>query len=353
MDLGVTMRRILFIAAAACCWIGLDPARAQNHSPPAGTQDNVHFPAYGSLARSSEVMRRVFSPLTGATIRRDLARRGKTLNETPLELTQEDFLIYVPREKPAGGYRLLVFVPPWQKAQLPQGWAPVLDAAGVMFVTAARSGNEEDIVSRREPLAVIAAENLLAQYDIDRAQIFVGGMSGGSRMALRLALAYPDLFRGAFLNSGSDVTGTLVEPLPPAPLFRQFQTGTRLLYVTGDHDAANVEQERRSILSMRAWCVSDIGTIRMAFTGHDVAPASVLKRGLDLLLAPERPDPVALADCRARIEADVAGQLDRVEALIGSGKRDDAKSLLKDIDSKYGGLAAPRSLDLDTALNAP
>jgi predicted esterase len=344
------MRRIRAIVIASCL-IGFEPALAEDASP--GIQDNVHFQAYGSYARSSEVMRRVFSPLTGATIRRDLARTGKSLNETPLDLSGENYLVYMPRVKPAGGYRLLVFVPPWQKAQLPQGWGPVLDAAGVIFVTAARSGNEEDSVSRREPLAVIAAENLQARYDIDRAQVFVGGMSGGSRMALRLALAYPDLFRGAFLNSGSDVIGTLVEPLPPAPLFQQFQTGTRLLYVTGDHDAANVETETRSRQSMKEWCVSDTGTIRMAFTGHDVAPAAVFKHALDMLLAPERPDPAAMADCRARIQADVTGQLDQADKLIAGGKRDDARSLLKAIDSKYGGLAAPRILDLNAALAAP
>jgi predicted esterase len=347
------MRRIRSIAIAASCLIGLGPAMAQPSAPAPGIQDNVHFQSYGTLARSSEVMRRVFSPLTGATIRRDLARGGKSLNETSLDLSRENFLVAVPKEKPAGGYRLLVFVPPWQKAQLPQGWGPALDAAGVIFVTASRSGNEEDIVSRREPLAVIAAENILAQYDIDRRHVFVGGMSGGSRMALRLALAYPDLFHGAFLNSGSDVIGTLVEPLPPAPLFQQFQTGTRLLYITGDHDAANVETETRSRHSMKDWCVSDTGTIRMAFTGHEVAPAAVLKHALDLLLAPEHPDPAVLADCRAQIQTEVAGRLDQAEKLIASGKRGGARSLLKDIDSKYGGLAAPRILDLDAALAAP
>src|SRR6185312_1913639 len=116
---GGAMRRIRAIFIASCL-IGFEPALAEDASP--GIRDNVHFQAYGTYARSSEVMRRVFSPLTGATIRRDLARAGKTLNETPLDLAHEDFLIYVPHEKPAGGYRLLVFVPPWQKAQLPQGW---------------------------------------------------------------------------------------------------------------------------------------------------------------------------------------------------------------------------------------
>ena len=316
-----------------------------------GLQENVHFAKYGALAQSSEVLRRVFTPLTGASINRDLARAGKSLNQAPLDLAAESFLVYVPPEKPPGGYGLMVFVPPWQKVQLPQGWAGVLDRAGMIFVTAARSGNEEDVVTRREPLALIAAENLLAQYDIDRAHVFVGGMSGGSRMALRLALAYPDLFRGAFLNSGSDVIGTLVEPLPPAPLFRQFQTGSRLLYVTGDHDAANLETETRSRRSLQGWCVADTDVIRMAFTGHEVAPASVLKHALDLLLEPRHPDPAALATCRASVEADVAAKLDQVDKLIAGGRRDDAKSLLKDIDAKFGGLAAPRSVELDKALN--
>lgn len=341
--------RLAWLVAIAACMTGL--AQAQP-SPPA-LQDNVHFAHYGTLARSSEILSRVFTPLTAVTIRGDLARAGKNLNETPLDLSQESFLIHVPSHKPPGGYGLMVFVPPWEKAQLPQGWGPVLDQAGMIFVTAARSGNEEDIVSRREPLALIAAENLLAQYDIDRARIFVGGMSGGSRMALRLALAYPDLFRGAFLNSGSDVIGTLVEPLPPAPLFRQFQTGSRLLYVTGDHDAANLETETRSRRSLRDRCVSDTGTIRMAFTGHEVAPASVLKHALDLLLAPDRPDPAALADCRAQIEAEVTAKLDQVEKLIAAGRRDDARSLLRDVDARFGGLAAPKSLDLNARLGEP
>ena len=117
-------------------------------------------------------------------------------------------------------------------------------------------------------------------------------------MALRLALAYPDLFRGALLNSGSDVIGTIYEPLPSAHLFRQFQTSTRLLYLTGDQDAANLETETRGKRSMQDWCVSDVSSMRMSFTGHEVAPAALLARALQSLLAPERPDPERLGVCR-------------------------------------------------------
>jgi predicted esterase len=338
------------ITAIAAFVAGLGAAAAGEAQPVSGIHEDVVFHDYTPLARSSELLGRVFTPLTVAGIRRDFARSGKNLSETSFDVAGEKFLVYVPPVKPPQGYGLMVFVPPWQNAQLPNGWGPVLDQFGMIFVTPARSGNEEDIVSRREPLALIAAQNVMAQYAIDPSRVLVGGMSGGSRMALRLALAYPDIFHGAFLNSGSDVIGTIYEPLPSAALFRQFQISTRLLYVTGDHDAANVETETRSKRSMQAWCVSDVASMRMPFTGHEIATATIFARALQSLLAPDRPDPERLASCRAGIAAEVSAQLGQVDSLIAGGKRADAQKLLKDIDEKYGGLAAPRSLELDSVL---
>ncbi len=329
------------------------PAKAQDGAAAAGLHDDVTFTDYPPLAHNSELLSRVFTPLTLVQIKRELAHAGKSLSETSLDVASEKFLVYMPATKPPEGYGLLVFVPPWQMAQLPAGWSAVLDQFGIIFVSAVRSGNAEDVVSRREPLALIAAQNVMARYPVDAAKVFVGGMSGGSRMAQRLALAYPDLFHGALLNSGSDVIGTITEALPPAPLFRQFQTATRLLYVTGDQDTVNIETENRSKSSMRDWCVSDVSSMRMSFTGHDVAPPRVLTRALQALLAPARPDPEKLAACRAGVEADVAAQLGKADALVAAGKRAEAQSLLKDIDARFGGLAAPHSLELDAELAAP
>jgi predicted esterase len=344
--------RSYVIAATALLVAGLGAAIAQDTAPITGLREDVTFDDYPPLARNSEILSRVFTPLTIAGMRREFARTGKSLSETSFDLAAEKFLVYVPPVKPPQGYSLLVFVPPWENAQLPKGWDHVLDQFGMIFVSAARSGNDEDIVSRREPLALIAAQNVMAQYPIDPSRVFVGGMSGGSRMALRLALAYPDLFRGALLNSGSDVIGTIYEPLPPAPLFRQFQTGSRLLYVTGDQDPANLESETRSKRSLQDWCVSDVGSMRMSFTGHEVAPPLVLTRALQALLAPDRPDPDRLASCRADIEARVAARLGEVDALIAGGRRGEARNRLKDIDAEFGGLAAPHSTELDAALAA-
>ncbi|MEO7054145.1 MAG: PHB depolymerase family esterase, partial [Rhizomicrobium sp.] len=325
------MRRLCSTGLAAIAWMAAGPASAFAQDPLPGLHENVVFSDYPALARNSELLSRVFTPLTLAGVKRDLARTGKTLGETSVDLTAEKFLIYVPATRPPGGYRLMVFVPPWQKAQLPQGWGPVLDRFGMIFVTPARSGNDEDIVSRREPLALIAAQNAMVQYSIDPAQVFVGGMSGGSRMALRLALAYPDLFHGAFLNSGSDVIGTIYEPLPAAPLFRQFQSGTRLVYVTGDQDAANVESETRSRRSMLDWCVLDVASIKMPFTGHEVASPAILGRALEALLQTERPNADRMASCRTTIEANIAAELGKADALLAGDKRADAQKLIKEI----------------------
>jgi pimeloyl-ACP methyl ester carboxylesterase len=62
----------------------------------------------------------------------------------------------------------------------------------------------------------------------DRRAAWILPSSGGSRVALRLALGFPDVFRGAFLNAGSDPIGDAQTPLPPAELFSRFQEMTRL-----------------------------------------------------------------------------------------------------------------------------
>ena len=92
-------------------------------------------------------------------------------------------------------------------------------------------------LTRRAPLALLAAYNLMSRYPVDAQKVYVGGFSGGARIALRLALAYPDLFHGALLNAGSDPLGMPGRPHRRSPqLLQQFQESTRLVYVTGEHD---------------------------------------------------------------------------------------------------------------------
>jgi pimeloyl-ACP methyl ester carboxylesterase len=218
----------------------------------------------------------------------------------------------------------------------------------MIFVSADQSGNDKQVRTRRMPLALIAAANIMRQYPVDPSRVFVAGFSGGAQVALRLALAYPDVFRGAILNSGSELIGTSDVPLPAADLFHLFQTRSRIVYTTGDFDLQPYSKERGSVASLADFCVAQITELTMWHKSHQTADEITFSKALDALLAPAQPD--AMADCRAKLDADIQAQLHQVETLIAAGDKAGAKSLLHDIDAKYGGLAAPKSVALYLSL---
>ena len=313
---------------------------------PVGLKREVVFTDYSPLSRNAELVRRLLSPLTAAKVQERLARAGQTLAEQSVDLSREKFVIYIPARPPPGGYGLLVFVPPGEGAELPQGWATVLDLYGLIFVSAARSGNDASILGRRIPLALAAVHNIGRQYAVNPERVYIAGFSGGSRVAMRLALGYPDIFRGALLNAGSDPIGDIETPLPPREVFLRFQQSTRLVYVTGEQDAINLGKDSDSMGSMRHWCVFDVEAQVMLHVGHAAPDPSAFARALGVLLKPAPPNPGRLDACRSTIERDLAAKFQQVEALTAAGKHDDARALLEKIDARFGGLAAPRVVDL-------
>ena len=172
-----------------------------------GLQSDVVFSDYSPLSSSAELLHRLLSPLNAGQVGQRLSHSAVSLRDQPIDLAQERFTVYIPSHPPTRGYGLLVFVPARENAMLPRGWAPILDRSGVIFVSTANSGNEANILDRRDPLALLAAHNIMQRFRVDPERIYIGGFSGGSRVALRLALGYPDLFRGVFLNAGSDAPG--------------------------------------------------------------------------------------------------------------------------------------------------
>lgn len=201
--------------------------------------------------------------------------------EQPIDLANEKFTLYVPTRTPAKGYALLVFVPPWREAVVPPHWIAALDRHDMIFVSASNSGNDANVLDRREPLALLAAHNVRQRYPVDPDRVYIGGFSGGSRVAMRLAVAYPDVFRAALLNAGSDSIGDGQLPLPAAELVRQFQDSTRLVYLTGQDDSVGLDQDVRSRESMQEWCAFDLQTQLLLRAGHEAAGPAALNRALD------------------------------------------------------------------------
>jgi hypothetical protein len=342
------LHRSLFLAAGACA-MGLALADA---APQTGAQNNVVFSEYSPLSRSLEIVRRSFSPLTFVELSRTAAASGKHLREQPLDLSRESFAIYTPVHMPPDGYSLLVFVSPLESGLIPSSWHSVLERHGTIVVSASKSGNTQPIWDRRVPLALIGAFNIMQRYPVNPKRVYVGGFSGGSRVAMRLALDYPDLFHGALLNAGSDPIAAPGAILPSAQLFEQFQRESQILYYTGDSDSNNVGADMSSRQSMNEWCVFGTAAETMFRMGHEPPSRAYLDKALTTLQATQEPNADRLASCRNKVAAQLAAKLQHVRVQLNQGKLQDALKELHEIDLRYGGLAAPESLELFERINA-
>jgi pimeloyl-ACP methyl ester carboxylesterase len=311
---------------------------------------DVTFADTAAAASSAELARRLLTPLA---YRRISPRLGDA-RAMPLDIANERFAIYIPEgAPPPDGYAVLVFIPPWSEAALPRDWPRVLDRHGMIFVSAANSGNDADTLDRRIPLALLGYENIRRRYPIDANRVYVGGLSGGSRVALRVALAYPDLFRGALLNAGSDpVGGDSGLTIPPADLLRRFQDSTRIVFLTGERDEINVHNDLVAAKSLRAWCALDQTTLTMPRRGHEIADAAGLERALRALEKPRGHDAVEVAECRSDVERRLASEVADAEAAIERGERQRAIDAMNAIDARYGGFAADALAEIRRKLDA-
>jgi len=312
----------------------------------ASLQHDIVFDHPSPLASNETVLERMLSPLLAGVLRRQLAQAHGSTETLAVDLAQERFELFVPKgEPPPGGYGLLVFVPPWESQGLPREWLSVLERYRLIAVTAERSGNSQNVLGRRVPLAVSGYENVRRRYPLDRGRVYIGGFSGGARVAMRMALAFPDVFRGALLNAGSDPFGTPEVPLPDAALFASFEQGSRLVYVTGTRDESVAATDRRSHASAKDLCVSNLVDLPIRGGGHEPADARSFEHALRDLDAPR----VEMRDagaCRARRDADVAHAISAVHSAIDAGDLRGAARMLAELDAHFGGLAAPASVEL-------
>jgi pimeloyl-ACP methyl ester carboxylesterase len=311
-----------------------------------GLHQNVAFDSYSPLSDSKQMLERMFTPLIASRLQQALMDSNRTLRTQAIDLSRETFVLYVPATEPPEGYCLLVFVPPWEEAKMPSAWRSAFDRHGIIFVSVSKSGNAADVLGRREPLALLAAYNVPRLYRVNPMGVYIGGFSGGSRVALRLALSYPDVFHGVLLNAGSDPIGNAQIPLPRASLFSRFQQSTRVVYLTGKNDREHLDQDARSRQSLQEWCV-DKPMVSTAWGGHEIVDPAALDRALVMLTTPQ-PNSTNASDsaCNARIEREIAAQLHVVEGLLNRGDLSKAQTTLNSLDEHFGGLAAPQSIEL-------
>jgi len=124
------------------------------------------------------------------------------------ELAGEKFFLRVPSSYTGvQPYGLLVFMSPVDDfTSLPPGWAGVLDSNRLLFVAPQMVGNNQPI-ARRAGMAVVAARKIQEMAAVDPKRIYVGGLSGGARIASYAAFVHPELFRGVIGVCGVNFPG--------------------------------------------------------------------------------------------------------------------------------------------------
>lgn len=329
-----------------CCaaWLLLAGQAAGAIPTEPGWHRELVFDAYSPLAAKWAFSERVFAPTVVDRLRRFEQASGVVAVEHTVDLARERYDLYVPRRRPEAGYGVIVFVSPMPDFPLPRDWHAELDRRGLLFVTAHRSGNRQNAFERRMPLALHGLANVAARFPLDASRVYVAGFSGGSRVAQRLALGWPDVFGGVILFASSDPIGVDGFVPPPRELMRRFQRRSRVVFATGSSDLPNRNLDRIARASLEAYCVANVSTV-VPRIGHWVPDRRGLAKALQAL---ERP-PVTRAEdeaCIRRLEAEADAGLAEVEALVAAGRVREAGERLGALEDRFGGMLDPRAVAL-------
>ena len=206
------------------------------------------------------------------------------------ELSAESFSAYVPEDydgsKPFG---LFVWINAGPKGDIPSAWKPVFDKHHLILIGANNGGNPRPILIRMG-MALDAVKNMKGKYKIDDARIYVGGASGGGKVATILGVAWPDAFRGGFYMIGTChyrevATG---EPghywpkgfdAPESKLLMQSKQQNRHVFMTGEKD-----MNRKPTQGMSAAYKSDrflhVTVLDVPGAGHEIPDAEWFEKGI-------------------------------------------------------------------------
>ncbi len=163
------------------------------------------------------------------------------------DLAKETFEVFVPVRR-AGQERfgLLAFIPAQDAMTMPRSWVSVIESKELICLIPQRIGNDH-LSGRRLGLTLAGIRHLMQRYPIDPQRVYTGGLSGGARCALHLALLHSDMITGTIAICGADFS----EPAPqvaaaalraygswlvPGDRVARAKTTGRFVFVTGDRD---------------------------------------------------------------------------------------------------------------------
>lgn len=205
------------------------PAESPDTNTVASRRSDVRFARSAPYAAPAEAIRRLGIGSGG---------RGYTL-------ATEKFQVIVPGTFSTNvQWGLLVWISASDAPRIPSAWEAELARQQLLFVGAYKAGNPRDVVERAR-LALDAAFNMRQLYKIDPNRVYLGGFSGGGRVAGMVGMAYPDVFTGTICMCGvsfyTDIPATNGEHWPrsfnpDASMLAQAKSNRRFVLLTGDQD---------------------------------------------------------------------------------------------------------------------
>lgn len=315
--------------------------------------DAITFAETSPLAETMAVAQRLLNPITYDRVVRFSAERNVDILAQDIVPANEVYDLVVPPLPASGKYGVLVFVPPDVVFPITPAYRAELRRRGLIYIAARKSGNQENVLARRVPLALHGLNHVLANYPVDPARVYVTGFSGGSRVAQRLAMGWPEVFSAVLLVGGSDRIGSGEDYIvpPPAAQMERFQRDTRVVFATGGDDSPNRAKDGHVREMFAEYCVAHVSTVAQRGLPHWMPDGKTLRKALDALETPVAEVP-GNAECRAALLRRVAADLDATEAAIAAGDRAEAKRRMLDVDSRWGGLASPRIEAIDRRFEA-
>jgi poly(3-hydroxybutyrate) depolymerase len=179
----------------------------------------------------------------------------------------------------AGPHGVLVFVHPGNSAAPMAGWTEVLDRRNLAYIAAEGFGNDKP-GSQRALAALLALTHLSRTQQIDAARRYIGGMSGGGKMATEVLTRFPAFFDGALCIVGAQYVASRGGLAPEL-------AAKRVVFMTGDRDFNHfdvLDVHRRLV----AAGITGAHLMDIPGFGHQYPDARQLDDALELLDAQTR-----------------------------------------------------------------
>lgn len=303
-----------------------------------------------SVAAAADVLRTgtfitSFIQATPLAAPREVAKRLGMTDPGPvpgITPSAENWHVYVPEDYDGTkSYGVMVWISPSDSGELPGGWRHVLKDHQLIYVAADKSGNAQDVATRRVPLALTGLANVEMEYKIDPARIYVGGFSGGGITASHISAGYADAFTGGLFVSTSHGIGSADMSAPAPERLYAMQTRGRYVFTAGSEETDNQIMTTRAVDEFRALCVLRVDYIRIPNAGHADLDSRSLQRALKYLDSPSVTSASDQSDCKRALGMRRAAAIAAVRDTIRAGDKPKARELLEALHRDFGPLAEP------------